>query len=132
MPTRYGLMTPAQKSKANERNKRWKSKNKESVSARKRAHYQANRQKYLTLERDRQYRIRYGITLEDYNRLLESQSGKCRICESPKAGNKDQHFAVDHCHHTGRVRGLLCIKCNARLGWFEKNRESTLRYLLET
>lgn len=124
-------MTAEQKKKANERNKRWKAKNHETVSARKRAHYKANKQKYLTLERDRQYRIRYGITLEDYNRMLQSQDGKCKICESEKAGNKEQNFAVDHCHKTGIVRGLLCIKCNARLGWFEMNKENTLRYLGE-
>jgi hypothetical protein len=109
--------------------KRYFENNREKIAARKRDHYRANRDKYMKLERDRQYRKRYGITLEDYDQMLADQGGKCLICEASQAGNVGQAFAVDHCHETGRVRGLLCIKCNSRLGWFEANDSRIAAYL---
>jgi hypothetical protein len=58
--------------------------------------------------------LRYGITEEDYDEMSSSQNGKCAICEKdPK------RLVVDHCHSTGRVRGLLCDPCNAILGKWE-------------
>jgi Recombination endonuclease VII len=122
-------MTERQRELANIRNKRWKAKNPDKVRAYKRKHYLENRDKYLTIERDRQYRKRYGITLVQYNEYLEAQEGKCQICGVNRAGKKDQCFAVDHDHITGRVRGLLCIKCNSRLGWFEANKNAVEAYL---
>lgn len=129
MPTRYELMTAEQKVKANARNKRWKDKNREKVLEYKRKHYKDNKHKYDTIERDRQYQKRYGITLADYDKMFKAQDGKCKICKSEQAGRFGQHFAVDHCHETGIVRGLLCIKCNARLGWFEANKKLVFEYL---
>ena len=55
--------------------------------------------------RDTEYQKRYGITLEDYNLLLEHQGGKCGICLKPPGSRR---LAVDHDHRTGMVRGLLC------------------------
>lgn len=63
---------------------------------------------------------RYGITLKDYNDLLAEQKGACAICgrlDSGKSTNKA--FCVDHCHTTGKVRGLLCMPCNRSLGQFQ-------------
>jgi Recombination endonuclease VII len=112
-----------------EAKQRYFEKNRDKIAARKRQHYLENKTKYLTLERDRQYRKRYGITLADYDRMLAEQGGKCLICEATDAGKVGQCFAVDHCHATGRVRGLLCIKCNSRLGWFEANEARVVAYL---
>jgi len=63
----------------------------------------------------------YGITLEQYNKLFESQNGVCAICGKPETDtnnrtNKVIQIAVDHNHQTGNVRGLLCGKCNRMLG----------------
>ena len=62
----------------------------------------------------------YGITLDDYNIMLEDQNGVCAICgKPPHEANPDhwkERLAVDHCHETGRVRGLLCNNCNAGIG----------------
>ena len=58
----------------------------------------------------------YGITLEDYNRMLLSQNGVCAICKVAKTGTEDRRLFVDHCHTTGKVRGLLCNACNTILG----------------
>ena len=78
---------------------------------------------YTGLEkRDIIIRKQYGITLEEYNNMLEAQDYKCAIC-----GNEDEiegrRLAIDHCHSTGNVRGLLCGKCNRGLGLFYDNQE---------
>lgn len=53
---------------------------------------------------------RYGITPEEFDRMLDEQGGHCATC--PETGP----LQVDHCHDTGRVRGLLCRACNSTLG----------------
>jgi Recombination endonuclease VII len=59
----------------------------------------------------------YGITLEDYDALLAKQNGVCAICKK----KSDRTLCVDHCHSTGVVRGLLCLKCNTGLGCYDDN-----------
>jgi len=85
MGTRYALMNPEQKAAAAARTKKWRDKNIEKVKEHKRRHYHKFKDKYLTIERDRQYRARYGITLADYDRMLLDQNGKCKICAADKA-----------------------------------------------
>ena len=58
--------------------------------------------------------LKYGITLEDYNKMLSEQGGVCAICGKKEKGNK--RLAVDHDHDTGKIRGLLCGNCNIGLG----------------
>lgn len=65
--------------------------------------------------RDYHLRKTFGITLADYNKRLEDQSGRCDICGADKPGGKGS-WHVDHDHATGAVRGLLCLRCNALLG----------------
>ena len=60
----------------------------------------------------------YGITLEEYNQRLEEQNGLCARCQQPPG---QLRLAVDHCHKTGRIRGLLCGPCNTYLGRLEAN-----------
>ena len=57
----------------------------------------------------------YGITIQDYDNILASQGGKCAIC---KGGTSKRHFAVDHNHRSGQIRGLLCARCNTGLARF--------------
>ena len=60
---------------------------------------------------------RNGIDIDKYNLLLESQNYKCAICGSKETGRIDiKYFNVDHCHKTGKIRGLLCHSCNRMLG----------------
>ena len=54
----------------------------------------------------------YGITIEDYYRMLASQGGSCAICNG---GTSKNYFQCDHSHASGEVRGLLCANCNKRL-----------------
>lgn len=68
--------------------------------------------KQYTLKRD------YGISYAQYNELLEQQKGCCAICGYVPKEN-DKKLAVDHCHETGLVRGLLCSVCNLGIGSFK-------------
>lgn len=67
----------------------------------------------------------YGVTSGDYISMFESQIGLCAICGEQQQGitkNGEIPFlCVDHCHRTGKVRELLCVKCNAGLGQFRDN-----------
>jgi len=60
----------------------------------------------------------YGITIEDYNSLLNLQDGVCAIC---KQESLDKNLAVDHDHTTGEIRGLLCQKCNQAIGLLKES-----------
>ncbi len=64
---------------------------------------------------------KYKITSEEYERLLNKQGGACAICRKLNgAGSvKSRRLAVDHCHVTEKVRGLLCVSCNVALGHFK-------------
>lgn len=70
----------------------------------------ANKHKGLEFSR----RSRYGLEPEDYKRLQDLFDGKCGICK------QETKLAIDHCHVTMRVRGLLCRSCNLALGLYEK------------
>lgn len=60
----------------------------------------------------------FNVTLDDYDAMLRRQDGKCAICvEAPTKHN----LSIDHDHHTGKVRGLLCGNCNRALGLFRDN-----------
>lgn len=67
-------------------------------------------------EKDRWWNIlkKYGITKDEYVAMLAAQGGKCLICGSLPTSQR--HFSVDHCHETGRIRGILCAKCNTGIG----------------
>lgn len=66
----------------------------------------------------------YGMTLDDYDRMLDEQGGGCAICGKEP---KDRRLHVDHCHETGIVRGLLCFRCNFGLSYFGENAERMKR-----
>lgn len=59
----------------------------------------------------------YGISIDDYEAILEAQGGVCLICsEPPTVRGRKRHLEVDHNHSNGQVRGLLCNKCNTGIG----------------
>lgn len=73
---------------------------------------------------------RYGITAEDYDHMFAEQNGLCAICGRPDS----RALSVDHDHETGKVRGLLCSKCNFLLGYADDDPEILTRaieYLAE-
>lgn len=74
---------------------------------------------------------RYGITVNDYNLMLKTQNGQCAICGITECPT-NKSFSVDHCHITGKVRGLLCSTCNRALGLLKDNKivlKAALDYL---
>jgi len=66
--------------------------------------------------------VEYGITLEAYQALVDVQRGLCAICGKPEL-TKNKQLAVDHCHTSGRIRGLLCFHCNTAIGLFNDSPE---------
>ena len=89
------------------------------------AYYQANAVHKRELARqwrsrtghDRKQSLKslYGLSLDEYQALLDAQGGVCAVCKNPPRG-KRKFLAVDHDHDTGKIRGLLCITCNVGLG----------------
>lgn len=64
----------------------------------------------------RKYNLKkFGLTIKDYNLLLEKQNNKCAICKCSSKEIK-RHLSVDHNHKTNQIRGLLCSQCNSILG----------------
>lgn len=76
---------------------------------------------------------RYKITPEEVAAIFERQHGKCAICGSENPGGRGNSFHIDHDHKTGKVRGLLCARCNHQLGTIENEEWMTraLAYLGE-
>lgn len=73
----------------------------------------------------------FGLSREQFNKMMEEQNHCCKICEIPIDKYRKQsyrnYFAVDHCHNNGQVRGLLCDKCNRALGFFKDDIENLKR-----
>lgn len=102
---------------------------KNTNSARVVAWQQANRERYSAKLREWNLRTKYGLSIEDYEKLLASQHGACAICTAVPSSKR--RLAVDHCHATGKIRGLLCHTCNNLLGVFETRKPQFEAYLLK-
>jgi Recombination endonuclease VII len=94
-------------------------------------------QEFKDNKREQRYRNRikayYKFSIEDYNKLLKEQNGKCKICGRTDPGRKGSvRLCVDHDHNTGIVRGLLCYRCNIAIGSFQddvKILQEAIKYL---
>lgn len=77
---------------------------------------------------------KYGLTIEQFSTMLAAQSHACKLCRKLRLPS-EREWQVDHCHDTGRVRGVLCYNCNVGLGHFKDSREllkAAIGYLGET
>jgi len=85
------------------------------------AHYKANPDHRWRIEIKR----KYGITAVQYYMMLDQQNGSCKICKGvgPGGSGRTSRMAIDHCHETGRVRGILCNRCNRAIGLLGDNTE---------
>ncbi|MBV9659134.1 MAG: endonuclease VII domain-containing protein, partial [Verrucomicrobia bacterium] len=77
---------------------------------------------------------KYGISVSDYETLLELQQGRCAICgtDKPPVNARGISWHLDHCHTNGHVRGILCYLCNYALGYFKDDAqrlENAAKYL---
>jgi hypothetical protein len=88
----------------------------ERKKARDKVYRQANKLKSKAHKRKHELKKKYGLSLEQYGLLLARCNGRCPICKSPFSDSiLDMKPVVDHCHKTGRVRGVLCRACNRSL-----------------
>lgn len=138
MPTiknEYANASPKRKAGLNSATKRWRLKNPEKI-----AEIRARTdQKRKDTRRDKNLQKLYGITMDDYKSMLVEQNNVCAICFQPETllgkGKYIRPLCVDHCHTTGKVRGLLCARCNMALGYMEDNEQRLLNaanYLRKT
>ena len=135
--------------KVKEQQRAYRAANREKVKEKSRARYAANREKekarsraYHAANREKakewQLKNTYGLTIAKWDALLQAQGNCCARCGKDNPGSK-KGWAVDHCHDTGAVRGILCWRCNVVLGMQGDNEiavfESallSLRYLRKT
>jgi hypothetical protein len=89
----------------------WMKKNASVVEKDQKEYYQLNKLRV----RDNYLKRTFGISLEGYNNLLKQQNNGCALCGGGPAC-RGKGFAVDHCHVTGKIRGLLCRGCNVGIG----------------
>ena len=71
----------------------------------------------------------YGLSLEEFDAILVRQDRVCAICKGPPNGRFNS-FNVDHCHKTGKIRGLLCFHCNTAIGMAKDSRELLMKMAL--
>lgn len=120
--------------------KRWHHANPEKRKAKDLRWRAANREKHLEIKRTSwakyprthrncRYKKHYGITIEEYEAMVVAQNGKCAICESDNHRSRKGvgSWPVDHNHKTGKVRGLLCYKCNSGVGQFDDDPEMLIK-----
>lgn len=93
---------------------------------------------YLAAARKHHYKKlarKHGMTSEELEALYEEADGKCQICgedETARRGKRVRRLNLDHCHRTGKVRGLLCSDCNRGIGMFRDDAarlQSAIQYL---
>jgi hypothetical protein len=120
--------TEAQKARRRQTTDAWKARNKERLQVVRAARWEqdleANRAKARAYYHQNKERIRvqgiacrFGLSANEYRGMLAQQGGVCAICCQFCSARK--HLAVDHCHKTGKVRGLLCNSCNTGLGMLQ-------------
>ena len=78
-------------------------------------------------DRARKLKKQFGLSFEEYDRMYTDQRGVCKICGCQSGAKR---LAVDHCHATGKVRGLLCGNCNTSLGKMKDDPELLRRAAL--
>jgi hypothetical protein len=100
---------------------------KDQIKSRNRNWYRKNER----ADRDRVLRRKYGITIEQYEHMVKLQGNKCAICEKEHNENGVMsRLPIDHCHKTGKIRGLLCNNCNRAIGLLQDNPAIVAKALL--
>lgn len=108
--------------KFKEGQKKWRDANPEKLKESQKKWMEKNPEKFKAIIFKNMLK-QYGITESDFNKIVLNQNGVCSVCgKSPGASKKNQtRLSIDHDHKTGKMRGLLCHKCNVGLGHFNDN-----------
>lgn len=110
-----------------------RARNPEEYKAKELAYRLKHRDKIRAGTRRVTLRYHYGMTTEQYDAMLAAQGGVCAICGSSSPRTfKAKYFAIDHCHKTDKIRGLLCLPCNSGIGHLKDDidlLETAVRYL---
>lgn len=123
-------MTEEQRAADRARQKRYREKNKDRVRENQRRHRQSEKGKATARRAAKKWRAShpechrrhalkklYGLTVKEFEGMVAAQKGLCAICARPPRGKGTaSRLHVDHCHVSGKIRGLLCTNCNALLG----------------
>lgn len=109
------------------RNYNEKPENKKAHRDRERRRYHQN-QTVRETQNEKRLRRKYNLTQAEYDAKLSEQNGGCAVCG--KQCKTGRALAVDHCHVTGEVRGLLCANCNRAIGWLQDD-QTLIRAALE-
>jgi hypothetical protein len=117
------------RAKAATRMRCWREANPEKSSANNLAQRKSRNERDPFHYRDSMLKRQYGIGQSDYEEMFAKQGGKCAICRTDKKLKGQKFLHVDHCHSTGRVRGLLCGRCNWSIERFEKFAAEMAKYL---
>ena len=90
-------------------------------------YYIKNKEKILTRMKERHVELTYGLTPEEYTEKTIKQQNRCAICFKEETSKTKRGsikpLSVDHCHTTGKIRCLLCSKCNSLLGMCNEQEE---------
>ena len=110
--------------------KRYQTKNRIELNKKSRESLRKKRKKNPDFDRAYKLKYTYGITIDEFNKILKKQEGKCVICRTDKPNGRG--FCVDHDHKTGKVRGILCHSCNTGIGSLKDSvelLEKAIKYL---
>mgnify|MGYP003625557836 CR=1 FL=1 len=107
--------------------------NKDILSKKRKEYYFKNKEHFLARAktwslnnkdkiRENKLKTKYNLTLDQYNKMLSDQNNSCKVCNIKFNINiKMITPHVDHCHTTGKIRGLLCMNCNTSLGFLKED-----------
>ena len=84
-------------------------------------YYEKNKETYLREAPSRRRWTKYRMTEKQYKDLIKSQGNKCAICQNEFSNKRPNDPCVDHDHTTGKVRGILCRRCNVAFGMFRNS-----------
>ena len=107
--------------------KEYQEKNKDKIKELRKEYYEKNKASIKEKHVKHRLNFYYGLSLEDYLTKIKNQKGLCACCKEPFIKTPN----VDHCHTSGKVRGLLCTSCNTGLGFYEKKSNLFKVYLEE-
>lgn len=117
------------------RTRRWYESNKDRKAARNADWRKANPDRIAVITRRSNLRRKFDITVADYDAMLAAQGGRCAACGSTDNGDRRfDSFPVDHDHRSGKIRGLLCSRCNKALGLLDDDPDRLMAlaaYLLQ-